>query len=61
VEVLPKTERTWLERMLGDWFSQDEGFPPTLPLPAAVRAWIAAARFPRGASLALMPFSVEMR
>ena len=33
----------------------------TAALPPVVRAWLAAATFPTGAALALMPWSIEIR
>jgi protease-4 len=61
VELLPKEEHSLIERLLADWFDDSQDFTPGLPLPRVVRAWMAACRFPAGVSLALMPYSVEIR
>ena len=63
VDVYPKVERTLLDRVLEGLFSDEGGDEAlaALRLPPAVRAWIAAARFPAGAALALMPYTIEIR
>ena len=61
VETLPKVERGWMEQLFEEWFPEDQGFPPGIPLPSVLRSWIAAAKIARGANLVLMPYSVQMR
>lgn len=61
VEPFPRADRSFLERLIQDWLARDEYFTPGLPLPRVLRSWLAAARFPQGVSLALMPYSIEIR
>jgi protease IV len=64
IEIFPKVERTFLQRllagMLGDETSEEYALAKT-PLPAVIRAWIEAARFPSGVALALLPFDIDIR
>lgn len=63
VEVLPHVERPLFQRFFTDLLG-DEDDPEadaSVELPAVVRAWIAAAGFPSGQALALMPWSIEIR
>ena len=62
VEVLPKVEHSFFERALADWLQEDDGDNArAVSLPPVVGALLAAARFPAGASLALMPYRVVIR
>ena len=62
VERLPRTERSFFERVLQTWLQEeDEDAEAALPIPAELRAWMVAARFPAGVTLALMPWSIEIR
>jgi protease IV len=64
VEVFPRNERTLFQRLLADLFSEDndpDEMVAGAALPPVVQAWLAAASFPSGAALALMPWSIEIR
>jgi protease-4 len=61
VERLPRVERSFLDRIVQQWFEEDEDTDLALPLPVEVRAWMVAARFPAGVTLALLPWSIEIR
>ncbi len=57
--VYPRDERTFLERFLSDYFSQDEDLAARLPEPLRALASTAALR--AGAVWALMPYSLQIR
>jgi len=62
VERYPKVHYSFFQRMLDVYLSDDdEGAVATQPLPEALRLWMAAARFPAGSALALMPFTLRIR
>jgi protease-4 len=63
VEVLPHVERPFFQRFFSDLFGDDEETDASarVELPPIVKAWIAAASFPSGQALALMPWSIEIR
>ena len=63
LDVYPKVERTFLQRMFSGLFSEDEGDEAlaALRLPPVLRAWMTAARFPSGIALTLLPYSIEIR
>jgi protease IV len=64
VDVYPRFERTLLQRVLADMVGEEDGQDDVLAvaaLPPVVRAWLAAATFPAGRALALMPWSIEIR
>jgi protease-4 len=64
VEVFPRNERTFFQRMLAELFSEDDDPDEMLAgaaLPPVVQAWLAASTFPAGAALALMPWSIDIR
>jgi protease IV len=63
IEVLPHVDRPFFQHALGDLFGDDDDGDTSarVELPAIVRAWIAAASFPSGQTLALMPWSIEIR
>jgi protease-4 len=65
VEVFPKVERSLLQRMVADLFGEEGEDEATALLqgmvPAPLRPWLAAAGFPNGVPLALMPFTLEIR
>jgi len=63
VEVFPKVERNflqrWLSSLVGDENDDQEALARTT-LPAVIRAWVEAARFPAGVALALLPFDIDI-
>ena len=60
VDVYPRVERSFFQRLFSDlWGNEDQ--EARVELPPVVRAWIAAARFPTGAALTLMPWSIDIR
>ena len=63
LDVYPKIERTFLQRVFAGFFSEDQGDEAlaALRLPPVLRAWLTAARFPSGVALALLPYSIEIR
>ncbi|MEK7330766.1 MAG: signal peptide peptidase SppA [Candidatus Eisenbacteria bacterium] len=64
VDVYPRTERTLFQRLLAELVSEEDDADEVLgrgALPPVVQAWLAAATFPSGAALALMPWSIEIR
>ena len=60
VDVYPRVERSLFERMFAEMVA-DEETVEAVALPPVVRAWLAAASFPSGAALTLMPWSIEVR
>jgi protease-4 len=60
VERFPKVERKFFERVLEGWM-QDEEDNSSIELPPVIQAWLAAARFPVGSALALLPCSITIR
>ena len=50
-----------LAARLGWRLEEDEDTDLALPLPVEVRAWMVAARLPAGVTLALLPWSIEIR
>ncbi len=62
VEQFPKPVHPLLARLLGDLFGNDDADTGgALALPPELQAWLAAARFPVGGALALMPYRIEFR
>lgn len=64
VEVYPRIERTFLQRILADLVGDEDPNEESgiaAALPPIVRAWLAAAAFPSGQALALMPWSIDVR
>lgn len=64
VDVYPRSERTFLQRFFAGLVGSDEEGDQALArlrLPAVIRAWLAAAQFPTGAALALLPFDIDIR
>ncbi|HEY3217020.1 MAG TPA: signal peptide peptidase SppA [Candidatus Eisenbacteria bacterium] len=62
VDVYPKIERTILQRLLAELVGEGEDDAlAVLKLQPTLRAWIAAARFPSGVCLALMPYAIDIR
>ncbi len=62
VEVLPHREHTFFDRLFGDWWpDEDRADDPLAKLPPELRAWAAAARFPDGTALALLPWAIRIR
>ena len=60
VEVYPRVERPFFQRVFAEMVADDETLAAVV-LPPVVRAWLAAATFPSGAALTLMPWSIEIR
>src|SRR5262249_31221331 len=60
IDVYPRVERPFFQRMFADLWG-DEDQEAKVELPPVVRAWLAAARFPTGAPLTLMPWSIDIR
>ena len=60
VEVYPRVERSFMQRLFAEMIGDEEELTGAL-LPPVVRAWLAAATFPSGAALMLMPWSIEVR
>jgi protease-4 len=62
VERLPKVKHSFLQSMLAGLFDEDDfSSLQARELPPVLRALIAMARLPVGQSLALMPYSIEVR
>jgi len=65
IEVFPHVQRTFFQRMLADMVSEEDDDDSEVfgrvSLPPVVQAWLAAATFPSGNPLALMPWSIEIR
>jgi protease-4 len=62
IERLPKVERTFLDRMLEQlWTDETDQALTTLTGSPVLRAWMIAERFPSGVALALMPFEILVR
>jgi protease-4 len=62
VDVYPKIERTFLQRLLAELVGEEEDDAlAVLKLHPTIQAWIAAARFPSGVCLALMPYAIDIR
>jgi protease-4 len=61
VERFPHTEKRFIERVVESWFEEDQDDRSAVRLPPGLETLIAAARFPAGAVLALMPFTIEIR
>ena len=60
VDVYPRVERSLFERLFSEMVADEETLE-AVTLPPVVRAWLAAASFPSGAALTLMPWSIEVR
>jgi protease-4 len=60
VEVYPRVERTLFHRLIEGMLGEEDS-DAAAALPPVVRAWLAAARFPSGAVLTLLPWSIEIR
>jgi protease-4 len=64
VEIYPRIERTFLQRVLANFVGDDDENEESGirgALPPIVRAWLVAAAFPTGQALALMPWSIDVR
>jgi len=60
IEIYPRIERPLLQRLFAEMVADEEALAAVV-LPPVVRAWLAAATFPSGAALTLMPWSIEVR
>ena len=60
IEVYPRVDRPFFQRLFS-YLWGDEDQEAQAALPPVVRAWLAAARFPTGAPLTLMPWSIDIR
>ncbi len=62
IDVYPKVDHPFLSRLIEDWIrDDDDNAQERLVLPEVVQAWLVAARFPVGAPLAVMPWSIDIR
>jgi len=62
VEIHPRPERTFFQRAFAEMLGDEEDAEARSPaLPEALRVFFAAARFPSGTALALLPYSFEIR
>src|SRR5439155_22937439 len=61
IERLPRVPRGWFTRLVEGLSDDDDMALASNRLPPVVGAWIAAARFPAGDVLALLPWSVDIR
>jgi protease-4 len=61
VELLPHVQRTFLDRVVEQWLSESDDDDIETRIPAVLRTWLAAARFPAGRILAVLPWSIEIR
>jgi protease-4 len=60
IELFPRVRRTFFERMVEDFFNENEP-DAQLSLPPVVREWIAVEGFPTGEPLAILPYRLEVR
>ncbi len=60
VEIYPRVERPLFQRLFAEVLADEEALT-VVALPPVVRAWLAAATFPAGVALTLMPWSIEVR
>ncbi len=60
VDVYPRIERPFFQRVFAELLAEEEA-RASAALPPVVRAWLAAAAFPPGVALTLMPWSIEIR
>ena len=63
VEIHPRPERTFFQRVFSEMVGEDDDDAEARveALPVALRALLAAARFPSGTALTLLPYSFEIR
>jgi len=64
LDVYPRPKRPYLQRWLGDLIGDSEDDTVGLPFGLSsevLSSWMIAARFPTGAVLALMPYSIHIR
>ena len=61
LDVYPRQRRTYLQRLLGNMFDEQEDNTKLLMLAPVMQAWMTAAHFPTGQVLALMPYSIDIR
>jgi protease-4 len=62
VEIFPKVERSFMQRLLADLVNIDDEDPWALiRLPREFTTWLAVARLPSGVPLVLLPFTFEFR
>jgi protease-4 len=61
VEVFPRISHPFLSRLLHDWLGDESSARDRVILPPVVQSWLAAARFPTGSPLAVMPRSIDIR
>ena len=60
VEEYPHVQRPLFQRLFADLWAEEEEMADAV-LPPVLRAWMAAARFPVGTPLTLLPWSIEIR
>ncbi len=61
VVLYPHPRRPMFRRFIDDLADQDDDSAQLTTLPPVVAAWLRAARFPTGAVLAMLPWSIEIR
>jgi protease-4 len=61
LEIYPKVDRTFLQRLLSGLVSEEDEVLAALRLSPVVSAWLTAARFPSGVALTLLPYHIEIR
>jgi len=61
LEVYPKVERTFLQRLLSGLFNEEDEVLSSLRQSQVVKALVTMARFPSGEALTLLPYHIEIR
>jgi protease-4 len=61
VVLYPRPQRPYLRRLLADVLDEPDDETLVSALPPVVSAWLRAARFPVGAALAMLPYSIDIR
>ena len=61
VVLYPHPRRPMFRRFIDDLTDQDDDSAQITTLPPVVAAWLRAARFPTGAVLAMLPWSIDIR
>lgn len=64
LDIYPRPKRPYLQRWLGDLIGESDDDSARLPFGLSsevLSSWMIAARFPTGAVLALMPYSIHIR
>lgn len=61
LELYPRPRRSFFRGVLDGFFEDPADDPATRSLSPVLAAWLVASRFPSGATLALLPFTLEIR